>query len=466
MVGLAQGDNAGRGGFEAVGERRSHLWVFRGVIVPGPVGDRVRWVLLRAVTTCDGPGGAVIRRDLVRGRVRPCEGLAVGTGVHVGEIPCDGGDVGCRRPFLRVDRVRTVRGRRGRNRVGNRVGRRVGAGHCADRQHVSGRPVVFGVGRARGRTHGRPQRAPDLVQFHVRHRAPTSGSVIAGQQTPGFVQAGHRHVGQRRTGTGESGGCGGHCAADCGSVSRPAVPCRRGLGRRRGGRGDGIGAGNRLQRGGLCCRRLRFLGVGHLGQVIGPDRGGPGARHHRPDAGQAGRDAFGFGVDHLGRGQDRGRVVRGHGGRLRAGGIAPRSGGRDRCGGSRGRGVIQLAQVNPVRAGARLDAAGGLALGDVAQRFGVGHRGFRAEIPVLRGKVTKILGDLLHRAERILEPLDRAREGAIGHGKDLVRTRHVLARLFSLPAVAIGLPWIVSQSGASLRSNRDDFRAEMWRTPP
>ena len=67
----------------------------------------------------------------------------------------------------------------------------------------------------------------------------------------------------------------------------------------------------------------------------------------------------------------------------------------------------------------RLDPAGDFALCDSRQHFGIRHRGFGTKIPVIGGKIAKILRNRLHRAERIIEPFKGTRESSIGNGENL-----------------------------------------------
>ena len=92
----------------------------------------------------------------------------------------------------------------------------------------------------------------------------------------------------------------------------------------------------------------------------------------------------------------------------------------------------RAARVDP-----RLDPAGDLALGDPRQHLGVRRRRLRPEVAVVRGQVAEVFRDGLHRAEAVLEPLERAREGPVRDGENLVGSDHVTSRFLSVPGPTV-----------------------------
>jgi hypothetical protein len=64
-------------------------------------------------------------------------------------------------------------------------------------------------------------------------------------------------------------------------------------------------------------------------------------------------------------------------------------------------------------------------LGDAVERVGIGGRRLCPEESVFGGEVAEILRDGLHRGERVVESLQRARKRAIGDRQDLVRVTHL-----------------------------------------
>ncbi|WP_444429726.1 hypothetical protein ACTTAM_15040 [Rhodobacter capsulatus] len=64
----------------------------------------------------------------------------------------------------------------------------------------------------------------------------------------------------------------------------------------------------------------------------------------------------------------------------------------------------------------RIDPPRHFALGDAMQHLGVGLRRLGAKIPIFRGQIAEIFRNRLHRREGFVEPLQRAREGAVGDG--------------------------------------------------
>ncbi len=253
----------------------------------------------------------------------------------------------------------------------------------------------------------------------------------------------------------------------------------------------------------VVCRRgdgSRILGMFVLGELsgeFGGEFGGGGRRfglgHDGADALKLGRDAVGGGLHPGGRRVARGRgrfgfgFHSGHGfgsrfrivlrdivlrlggfvgavreeggdgvvvrrGGFRGGGRFDRGGfkggrldgGRGRGGdGRRGGGRVGVTGAQddsrPVEAG--LDAAGDLALGDPGEHLGIRLRWLRAEIAILFGEVAEILGDGLHRAERILEAFERARERPVGYGQYLVAMNHWDARPLCLATTRLPCRW-------------------------
>ena len=91
-----------------------------------------------------------------------------------------------------------------------------------------------------------------------------------------------------------------------------------------------------------------------------------------------------------------------------------------------GRRFIGLrAQHDVVVAYTGLDAALDFAFGNAVQHFGIRRRRFGAEIAVVRGQFPEILCNSLHRCKRVVKPLQRAGESAVGDRQDLTCTNHV-----------------------------------------
>ena len=215
--------------------------------------------------------------------------------------------------------------------------------------------------------------------------------------------------------TGEGGRDGGQRVVACG----PDVEVLFGGFDRRFGSRFGVGRrGDCVIRGGVF-RLLYCLGrVGLCGcVVIGVLR-----RFAQVD----GRGGFGFGGGFRLRGRrfgDRlGRWVARWFGPGDSGGCGNGAG----CSGcSGGRCLIgMLAQQEAGFHHPRLDPALDRRLGDAMQHLGVGGWWFRAEIPILGCEVSEVFRNGLHRVERVLEPFQRAGEGAIGHCEDFVRVAH------------------------------------------
>jgi hypothetical protein len=88
---------------------------------------------------------------------------------------------------------------------------------------------------------------------------------------------------------------------------------------------------------------------------------------------------------------------------------------RDRLG-SEGLSRIASAQNHAVVLNLGFNPALNLAVGNAVQHGGIGGRWFCPEIAVAGGQIAEILRNGLHRVERVVKPLQSAREGAIGNG--------------------------------------------------
>lgn len=60
---------------------------------------------------------------------------------------------------------------------------------------------------------------------------------------------------------------------------------------------------------------------------------------------------------------------------------------------------------------------------------------FCAEISIVRGEISEILGDGFHRIERIVKPLQGAGERAVGNRENFARIYHDLLALLNVSVV-------------------------------
>ncbi len=123
--------------------------------------------------------------------------------------------------------------------------------------------------------------------------------------------------------------------------------------------------------------------------------------------------------------------------------------------------IFHLAQHYAVVFHAGFDTAIDLALGDPVQHLCVGGRRFCAKVAVIGRKIAEILSNPAHRRERIVKPLQRAREGAVRYGKYFARSYHHVFAFFSDPA-SLYLPSNGSEIGTEQRNTRDFFLVRMW----
>ena len=98
--------------------------------------------------------------------------------------------------------------------------------------------------------------------------------------------------------------------------------------------------------------------------------------------------------------------------------------GRRNGGSRRRRRLISRAQDHAVVLDPGLDPALDLALGDPVKHCGVRRGGLGPEVSVLGGQVAEVFRNRPHGVERVVEPLQRAAEGAVGHRQDLACTIH------------------------------------------
>ena len=134
--------------------------------------------------------------------------------------------------------------------------------------------------------------------------------------------------------------------------------------------------------------------IWHYGLSCGCNRCGLGMAG--PDALQARGDAFSACLGQGCQGVQQGRA-------------------RDRLGGG-GLGRIASAQNHAVVLNLGFDPTLNLALGNAVQHGGIGGRWFCPKIAVPGGQIAEIFRNGLHRVERVVKPLQSAREGAIGNG--------------------------------------------------
>ena len=169
-----------------------------------------------------------------------------------------------------------------------------------------------------------------------------------------------------------------------------------------------IGIGHCNLRGGLQLIGMLIFGISFIDQGLLGDHGriwhhGLSRGCHRcglgvagPDALQARGDAFSACLGQRCRGVQQGRT-------------------RDRLGAG-GLGGIASPQNHPVVLNLGFHPALNLALGNAVQHGGIGGRRFGPEIAVSSGQIAEIFRNRFHRVERVVKPLQCAREGAIGNG--------------------------------------------------